>query len=164
MFFNSVVVRTLLFITFTLVLICPFNHCKLFGQTVVTGHVFAEVVEKVSASSTAVTDFTLKSNEVDTVLSQSGEASLDPKSFDMGAIDVKSSKGVVCDVIIEPAKLSDTKGNGFTIEPAIKNSDLSELLPTNGQRTIQLNGTARLLNQQASGQYQGSYSIVLAFN
>ena len=163
-FIISKVMRTRLFIVFTLFLTCSLNLCKVFGQTVVTGRIFAEVVEKVSASSAAVTDLSLKKKDVNNTLSQPGEVNLNQGVIDLGAIEVRSGKGVVCDVIIEPAKLSDTKGNAFTIDPVIQNSGLTELLPTDGHRTIQLNGTAPLLNQQASGQYQGFYSIVLAFN
>jgi hypothetical protein len=123
------------------------------GQTLAIGHVSAEVIESVSASSQAVTSLALDA-------STSGTLS----GVDLGAMTINSGSNVTVGVVIKPAALSDSQGNGFTIDPALNNNALASVARSNGSQTLQLNGTANLSADQASGLYQGSYTVVFAYN
>jgi len=122
------------------------------GQTVVIGHISAEVIESVSASSQAVTNLALNTNSAGT-----------PSTVNLGALTVNSGSNVAVNVVVNSASLSDSQGNGFTLDPSVNNT-LASVAPSSGSQKLQLNGTANLASDQASGLYQGSYSVVLAYN
>lgn len=156
--------KGILSLIFTFLFNCSINLSTVTGQAVATGHVTAEVVYEVSAVSNTITTFSLKGNDVNADLSQSDQTSLNQGNIKLGAITINSGKGVVCDVIVHPAKLSDSKGNAFIIEPSIDKFSPTDIPLTKSEHTLQISGKARLMNKQASGQYQGTYTIVLAFN
>lgn len=156
--------KTIFSLILTLIFICVLNIPKVAGQSVAFGHVSAEVLEEVSAVSKANTAFNLKNNNVNANLAVSGQLSLDPGSLDLGSLTINAGKSIACQVMVQPAKLSDSKGHGFVIEPSIKTNSPEELPLTEGAQTLQINGRARLLKSQATGLYKGTYTIVLAFN
>ena len=117
------------------------------GQTVAIGHATAEVIEAVSASASTISSFDL---------------SQDSENVKLGAITLFSGRDITCNVVLKAANLSDASGNAFTIEPTVNNNTAVAL--ANGSNTIQLNGTTNLNNNQASGQYAGSYTVVFAYN
>jgi hypothetical protein len=120
---------------------------SVFGQTVAIGHATAEVIESVSASASTISSFDL---------------SKDSENVKLGAITLFSGKDITCNVVLKAANLSDASGNAFTIEPSVDNNSAVAL--ANGSQTIKLNGTANMNNNQASGQYAGSYTVVFAYN
>ena len=122
---------------------------SVFGQTVAIGHVTAEVIESVSASASTISSFDL---------------SKDSETVKLGAITVFSGKDITCNVVLKAANLTDASGNAFTIEPTINDNASSAVAQANGGQTIQLNGTASMNSNQASGQYAGSYTVVFAYN
>lgn len=122
------------------------------GQTIAIGHVTAEVIESISASSQAVTSLSLGTNSAGT-----------PSAVNLGAITVNSGSNVSVNVVIKSASLTDSMGNGFTLDPTT-NSIYASTAPFSGSQTLQLNGTANLASDQASGLYQGSYTVVFAYN
>ena len=119
------------------------------SQTIAIGHVTAEIIESVSASSQAVTTLALAASA--------------PTKVDLGAMTVNSGSSTV-NVVVKPATLSDSQGNGFTIDPTINTGAVAYTASSNGSQTLQLNGTANLASDQASGLYQGSYTVVFAYN
>lgn len=131
---------------------------KVNGQVVAIGHVTAEVVESVSAASAAITSFELAKT------SELNGTSLSSESVNLGSITINSGKDITCDVVLKSASLADSAGNGFTIEPTIKNDLYASATKTNGSQTIQLGGTANRTSDLASGLYQGSYTVVFAYN
>lgn len=128
------------------------------GQVVAVGHVFAEVVESVSVASAAITNFELVQN---TEISEINNAS---ETVNLGAITINSGKDVTCNVVLKSASLSDSAGNGFTIEPTVKNDLYASTTKPNGSQTIQLGGTTNRASNLASGLYEGSYTVVFAYN
>ena len=123
------------------------------AQTVAIGHVTAEVVESVSVSSQAVTNF---------AVSNTSAASYG--SLKLGEIKVNSGNSIACNVVIKPATMSSTSGSNFTIEPTANSSVQADSQRTDGNQTIQLTASANSLQGHASGLYQGSYTIVFAYN
>lgn len=131
---------------------------KLCGQVVAIGHVSAEVVEAVSASSATISSFELAK------ITDNNATSLNSEELNLGAITIVSGKDVTCNVVLKSAALTDSAGNGFTIEPAVQNDVFASAARANGSQTIRLGGTTNRSSNQASGLYEGSYTVVFAYN
>ena len=121
------------------------------AQTTVTGHVFAEVVETVSASSQSKSSFTFQKN-------QSG-------SIDFGQIEVKSSASASCSLILGKANLTGNDKQCVSMETSAFSLQNLQNNAINGNQFICLQclPTAEMLNQNALS-YQGEINIVLAYN
>ena len=132
------------------------------AQTVAIGHASAEVVESVSATSLAITGFDLKNGS--NLTAQSEPAGWNYENVSLGEIKINSGTSIACNVVMKPATLSDTNGNGFTIEPSATSYGQTDAQRTDGNQTLQLTGRARMMQGQASGLYQGSYTMVFAYN
>ena len=131
---------------------------KVCSQIVAIGHVSAEIVESVSASSAAITNFELIKATENT------PTDLTSETLNLGAITIFSGKDITCNVVLKPASLSDSAGNGFTIDPAIQNNLFASATRPNGSQTIKLGGTTNRTSSQASGLYEGSYTVIFAYN
>lgn len=137
---------------------------KVYGQTVAIGHVSAEIVEAVSVSSLAVTGFNLSSANNSMATAQLKQSDWNYENVNLGAIKINSGKDVACNVVMKSAELSDNNGNGFTIEASALNTNQLDTQRADGNQTLQLNGIARTAQGQANGLYQGSYTMVFAYN
>jgi hypothetical protein len=131
------------------------------GQTVVTGHVSAEVVEAVSASSSVSTDFDLSFSNSDRTLENAVSVA---ENLSLGTIHISSGQNVACNLTVKPATMTDEKGNDFSVEPITSFSGKQESQRVDGSQTIEIAGMARLNSNQASGLYHGSYTLVFAYN
>jgi hypothetical protein len=131
---------------------------KVSGQTVAIGHVFAEVVEAVSVSSATISNFELAKT------TESISTNLSQETLNLGTVTINSGKDYTCGVVLKPANVSDSFGNGFSIEPVVKNELLASVAKSNGTQTIQLGGMANKGTNQASGLYAGSYTVIFAYN
>lgn len=131
---------------------------KVCGQVVAIGHVSAEIVESVSASSATISSFELAKATENTPINLASE------TLNLGAITIFSGKDITCNVVLKSAALTDSAGNGFTIEPAVQNDVFASATKANGSQTIRLGGTTNRTNSQASGLYEGSYTVVFAYN
>ena len=129
------------------------------AQLVATGHITAEVIESVSASSQAATTLSLGTSTAGT----SQLAATSPK-LNLGTMTVNSGSNATVCVVLKSATLSDSQGNGFTLDPSMSNNATASVTQSNGSQNIQLNGTANLNANQASGLYAGSYTVVFAYN
>ena len=154
--------KTFLAILLAAALQSMFAMVDVCAQTVAIGHVTAEVVESVSASSLAITGFDLKNLSIQTA--QSEQTGWNYENVNLGEIKINSGIGIACNVVMKPATLSDTNGNGFTIEPSATNYGQADAQRTDGNQTLRLTGRARMMQGQASGLYQGSYTMVFAYN
>ena len=133
------------------------------GQTSAIGHVTAEVIESVSATSNVVTNFEFIT-KAENALKQLQSTALSSQIIDLGKIILNSGKDIACNVLVKPASLSDSEGNSFTIEPSIGTNSFASTAQSDGSHTVQINGKANMANSQAPGNYQGSYSVVFAYN
>ena len=136
---------------FLIALTSIFSAVNLNGQTIAVGHVSAEIIESVSVSSSAVTNFDILNNKV----------SSSNSSVSLGEMRVNSGASVAYNVVLKPATLSNINGSSFTIEPTSK----SESQLTSGNQTLRLSAnTNNSVQGKESGLYQGSYSVVFAYN
>lgn len=153
---STLIIASLLTLTMS-----GFRVCT--SQTVAVGHVSAEVVESVSASSSVITSF-----EIGAVTAgdtrQLEQTYLNSETIDLGAITINSGKDITCNVVVKPATLSDAAGNGFTIAPSVQNNTFASAAQPNGSLKMELGGKVNMARNQASGLYQGSYTVVFAYN
>ena len=138
-------------VIFTLTNLFTVNNAS--AQTVAIGHVSAEIVEAVSVSSQAVTNLAI------------GNASTtNSESLNLGNITVNSGNSVACNLVLKPATVSNTNGSSFTIETSANNSLLANSQSTIGNNRLSLTGNTNIEQGQHAGLYQGSYTIVFAYN
>ncbi|MHC1690825.1 MAG: hypothetical protein AB9833_08335 [Bacteroidales bacterium] len=135
---------------FLIALTSIFSAVNLNGQTMAIGHVSAEIIESVSVSSSAVTSFDI----------QNSKASSGSYNVSLGEMKVNSGTGVAYNVVVKPATLSNINGSSFTIEPTSQ----SENRLTSGNQTLRLSANTNSVQGKESGLYQGSYSVVFAYN
>jgi hypothetical protein len=82
----------------------------------------------------------------------------------LGAVTLNSGRNITCNVLVKATSLYDSAGNSFTLEPTVKNNSNISAAKTDGSQTIQLDGKTNKSSRQASGLYEGSYTIVFAYN
>lgn len=118
------------------------------GQVRVIGHVSAEVVESISASSNSNTDMSFNTQEL--------------KQFELGSFSLSGKALSTCALIINNANVSNIRGESFTIQTTLSDAGTPLVADKNGNRKLTLiAGTEELL---ANGQYQGNYGVTFAYN
>ncbi|MBP1670564.1 MAG: hypothetical protein H6Q22_136 [Bacteroidetes bacterium] len=135
---------------FLIALTSIFSAVNLNGQTMAVGHVSAEIIESVSVSSSAVTNFDILNSK----------ASSSNSNVSLGEMKVNSGAGVAYNVVVKPATLSNINGSSFTIEPTSQSGNQL----TSGNQTLRLSANTNSVQGKESGLYQGSYSVVFAYN
>jgi hypothetical protein len=142
------------------VLLCSICSVKASSQTTAIGHISAEVVESVSATSYASTEFVI--NDADLTADKNGV--ICAENIQMGTIRINSGQNVACNVTFKPATLSDGNGNDFLLQPLTLNTKGADIQRVDGIKNIELMGRATFDSCQAKGLYQGSYTLVFAYN
>ena len=150
-------------IFFSAMLLCTVFVANVCGQTKVTGHITAEVIESVHTSSKAVTGFAIKNELSIADLPQQDGTYRNSEILNLGSISINAGASMTFDIKLNEAILSDDNGNCFTIEPKL-DSEISDTLRTDGSLTLSLNGTAHLTHGLASGRYEGSYMLNVVYN
>lgn len=120
------------------------------AQLSVVGHVVAEVIDGASLSSDAVTEFLI--NSVD-----------NNQDLDLGKITINTGSSSSCDVMLKPATLTNREGESLTLDAAATNFSQLKENPYSNNRTLALIGNTTTTKENR-GTYQGSYTIVLAYN
>ena len=133
------------------------------GQVVAIGHITAEVIESVSASSQAVTTLSMAAPASGSTLTTGQSATTSP-TLNLGTMTINSGSSASVNVVLKSAALSDGSGNGFTLDPSLGGNATASVAQSNGSQNIKLSGTANLSSGQASGLYEGSYTVVFAYN
>lgn len=128
------------------------------AQIVAVGRAFAEVVESVSASSATISNFEI-SKSTDAI-----DASLQKDSLHLGALTIHTGRNITCNIVLTPVLLKDDSGNSLILEPAVKNEMPASPVSPNGIQTIQLGATPVVPYDQAVGNYEGSYTVIFAYN
>lgn len=125
---------------------------KTSAQVSVIGHAVAEVVEIASIHSDAITELSINTSSPNI-----------NNDLDLGTITVKSGSSSSCDIMVIPATLVNKAGASLTLEAAANNLPKESSTKLNNNRTLALTGNTAIPKGQA-GVYQGSYTIVLAYN
>ena len=134
------------------------------AQIVAIGHISAEVVESVSASSKMTLNFNLASVSNGSHTMQMSASRMNTERLDMGEVELNSGRSIACNVIMKASTLSDNMGNQFTIEPTTSISGRQDTNRADGSQNIHLTAKAMFDQNQANGLYQGSYTMIFAYN
>ncbi len=133
-----------------------FLNISLNGQTTVTGRVFAEVVESVSAASMAVTEFNISTSVTSSPQSTS--------EIDLGQMKIGSGESVLYNIMTTPASVSSADGKKIKIDTIVQNN-ISGTFSTEGNSVLNIKGIANIEQEtQPAGIYQGTYNMVIAYN
>jgi hypothetical protein len=121
------------------------------AQTRVTGHVFAEVVESVSASTYSQSSFTIKRSQT--------------VGIDFGQIEIKSAASASCSLILGRANLTSNNNQQIALETSAYSTQSIDGNSINGTQSISLQchpgETGSILG---ASHYKGDINIVLAYN
>lgn len=139
-------------------LMITLGSTKVNAQVVAVGRVFAEVVESVSASSATISSFELSKSQ------ESVSVGLEAVGLDLGAITINSGNNITCNIVLTAASLKDELGNSLILNPIVNKGLLSAPVSSNGIQVVQLGATPVVSQDQASGVYEGSYTVIFAFN
>lgn len=120
------------------------------AQLTVVGHVVAEVIDGASLSSDAITEFSINSAE-------------SSQDLDLGKITIKTGSSSSCDIMLKTATLTNRVGESLTLDAAATNFFQLKENPYGNNRTLALIGNTTTTKENR-GTYQGSYTIVLAYN
>jgi hypothetical protein len=122
-----------------------------YAQTTVTGHVFAEVVESVSASTQTQSTFNIQRDQT--------------SAIDFGQIEIKSAASASCSLILGKANLTSNFEQRIALETSASSTLSMQGNAINGYQSINLQyqPDENMLDQGAS-QYSGDINIVLAYN
>jgi len=122
-----------------------------FAQTTVTGHVFAEVVESVSASSYSQSSITIQRNQTGVV--------------DFGQIDIKSAESASCSLILGRANLRSNSNQQIAMQTSAFSTQSMLGNAINGAQSISLQCFPNESGSNlTASQYEGDINIVLAYN
>jgi hypothetical protein len=143
---------------------CTISVTDVCGQKIVIGHMTAEVIEPVNASSSIVTEFAIKNKQVVADSSKQVVGYWNSESLNLGTFTINPGESMACNIKFSNATVLDNKGDCFTIVPSTLTSGNSGTMRADGIQTLSLDGTASLTSGLASGFYKGSYTLNVIFN
>ncbi len=122
------------------------------AQVTVTGHVTAEIVEAVSATSGTNNLLSLQQNVA-------------PDNLDLGSFTLSGGSYAICSVVVESTELSGDHGNhvGFSAGTRLNNN--AGMLNDRGTQVFNFQGKAgeEILSSNDKN-YEGQYNVVFAYN
>jgi hypothetical protein len=128
------------------------------AQTVAIGHISAEVVESVSAHSNVTLNYNFQNSNQGSISANGA------KRIEMGEVELNSGRNIACNVMMRPATVTDNRGNEFVFEPTTSLRGLQDTNRADGSQNLRLTANVVLASNQANGLYQGSYTMVFAYN
>jgi hypothetical protein len=138
-------------ITILILLITSFSVSS-FAQVRVTGHVFAEVVEAVGATSVTNNAIQMQQQAVS-------------NNFDMGEITLSGGALAACDVMITTSELEGLTGSRASFAALPENQSATGMLDQYGKQVIRLSGQAgEELLANPDKAYAAQYNVVFAYN
>ncbi len=135
---------------------------KSIAQTFTTGHMTAEVIESVSASSQALLGLALETVINNTL--KSGEVTITSNKVTFGVLTINSGDLITINVPEKLTVLSVTTGDGLFTELNTQKNITTANLNSTISPTGQISGTTVLADCQTQGLSQGSFTIILACN
>lgn len=148
----------------TALIICLFATMKASCQATALAYAGVEIVEAATAISSPITSFELINDHSSFQGNSKDQASSKNNQLNLGEIKINSSSAVACNMVLNPAKLYDANGNDLQVTLSARTADSSTGMCTKGSETVRLNGVAQLSQNQVSGFYSGSYTLIFAFN
>ena len=141
--------KNLLYIWAAVILTTLFS-VKLQAQVTVTAHATVEVVAAASLAANTSNNISVDSKS-------------DASSIQLGEMTIKSDGSASCEIIVKSTSLQNAKGSSFLLETTASQTSANSASPNQNNRVINLSGNTNIPYGQ-SGSFQGSYTVVLAYN
>ena len=123
-----------------------------FAQVRVTGHVYAEVVEAVSATSSTNNSLQIQQNAVSS-------------NLELGEITLNGGASAACNVMISSTELTGMNGSQAAFVALPFANSMPTSLDENGQTVIKIQGKAgEEILENPDKVYAGGYNVVFAYN
>lgn len=156
--------NTLIYFYFTLIISLVLAGTGTgFAQTVATGHITAEVIESISASSQAVTNLSLETTIANNIQSQELQTSTN-SIVNSGAMSLNSGNTFTVNVVLKSEPDSSSQENDSKTELLPDNSELVTNPSSDSLELIPINGTSKVADALLSGHNHGTYTVVFACN
>lgn len=139
-----------LFHIMSAVILTTLFSATLQAQVTVTAHATAEVVEAASLAANTSNNISVDSKS-------------DASSIRLGEMTIKSGGSASCEIIVKSTSLQNASGSSFMLETTASQNSANSVSPNQNNRVINLSGNTNIPNGQ-SGSFQGSYTVVLAYN
>lgn len=122
------------------------------AQVTVTGHVCAEVVEAVSATSGTNNLLSLQHNAT-------------PDNLDLGSFTLSGGSNAICSVVVNSTQLTGDHGNTVNFNANAGLSNNTGVLDKRGTQVFNFKGDAGkdIMNSHDKN-YAGQYNVVFAYN
>lgn len=122
------------------------------AQVTVTGHVSAEVVEAVSATSGTNNLLSLQQNAT-------------PDNLDLGSFTLSGGSNAICSVVVNSTQLIGDHGNAVNFDANTSLNNNTGVLDERGTQVFNFKGDAGedILNSHDKN-YAGQYNVVFAYN
>lgn len=143
--------KKILYTLATIITISLLSATDMLAQSAVTARATAEIIDAVTLYADAVTDFEITNSP-------------DAQDFSMGAVKLNTSRAITYNVVVMPAVLNSDNGSSFTVQPSVAAIDHTNSAVSPGHSTLNITGNTREIQEQKPGNYQGSYSVVFAYN
>ena len=148
---------------FSLILIIALGGSKVsYYQTVATGHMTAEVIESISASSQAVTSYALETTVSNISLTQ-GQPTLTSPSINPGVMTINSGNMFTVNIVLQssvPSSSSDSiSTSDLTLDNKLAISDPKSNASASIPKVI-----TNAPDSLATALLQGTYTVVFACN
>lgn len=148
----------------SVVIVFAFSLHHASAQTVAIGHISAEVVESVSASSNVTLNFHIANGTSGVRLNQLSPTQMNTRRVEMGEVELNSGNSIACNVMMKSSTLTDNNGNRINFEPVTSVSGSQDSNRADGSQNLHVSGNVMLAQNQANGLYQGSYTMIFAYN
>jgi hypothetical protein len=133
------------------------------SQATATGYAGVSIVEAATATSSPITSFEIKHDAASFSDISTGNVT-STSELNLGEITIQSTSAVACNMVLNPTTLFDANGNDLHVTLSASTSENQKNMCTKGTETIHMNGTAQINQNQTSGLYSGSYTLIFAFN
>lgn len=122
------------------------------GQTRVTGHIFAEIVETVSVNSAMNNSFQLKRDN-------------NESNIDLGTVSVNGSAYTTRSIIVSPATITGPSGTSLEFQTNSSDQFSNQQHSETGRDELSLSATINeTLLLMEDNNYSGQYDVVLVYN
>ena len=151
-----------LFVSATL--LCTIPLAKLRAQAVTIGHMTAEVVESVSASSKAYACLNVKNSAIITESTLNTLSLSHNENESLGTIKISSGTSLACNLVIHPVNSVKSKVVSSPKVSAIVKPDSGNAGRPDIIQSIQSSGTSVISPSHEPRLQNGIYSIIFAYN
>lgn len=150
-------------IIFSIIMLFLLLPAKGYSQTMAIGHITAEVIESISASSLSVANLALSTplaNNINIEGQQTSITSID----NSGIITLNSGNTFAVNVVLKTEPVASSQKNDSKTEVSPNKSGMVTNPKSDSSQSIPINGKSNVAGSPFSGQHPRAYTVVIACN